>query len=82
MADVLRITSRPASKTQVLYAANLSYSQTTKYLEMLVACGMLSRISHGKTTDKYVITDSGQTFLAQISPRFGKIQPGEHSVWA
>jgi len=81
MADVLRVASRPTSKTQLLYAANLSYSQTNKYIEMLIACGMLSRIAEGKSSQKYVITDDGQTFLAQISPRFGRIAQGERSVW-
>jgi len=82
MADILRITSSPTSKTQILYAANLSYSQAVKYVDMLVACGMLSKVSQHGSSAKFVTTDSGQGFLAQISKRFGRISPGEHSVWA
>lgn len=86
MADILRIASRPTSRTQILYAANLSYSQTVKYVEMMIACGMLSKVSEkgGRQkggTVKFVITDSGQGFLTQISQHFGSISPGERSVW-
>jgi predicted transcriptional regulator len=82
MADILRVASRPTSKTQILYAANLSHAQAVKYVEMLVACGMLSKLGKTGTSEKFVITDSGQAFLSQISPRFGSISPGERSVWA
>ncbi len=81
MADILRIASKPASKTQILYSANLSYAQTTKYLEMLIACEMLARVSHGKN-DKFVTTEAGGAFLSHLSPRFGRISPGENSIWA
>ena len=81
MADILRIASRPTSRTQILYAANLSYSQAVKYVEMLIDCGMLSKVSEKGSSEKFVITDSGQEFLSQISQRFGSIAPGERSVW-
>ena len=81
IADVLRIATSPTSKTQLLYSANLSYAQTVKYIDLLIDWGMLAKVSHGKT-DRYVITDSGQAFLARISSHFGKISPGERSIWA
>jgi predicted transcriptional regulator len=31
MADILRVAAHPASKTQILYSANLSYEQAKKY---------------------------------------------------
>lgn len=87
IADILRITSRPTSRTQILYAANLSYTQTVKYVEMLTACGMLSKVSEKSpsakgSSVKFVTTDSGQGFLEQISQRFGSISQGERSVWS
>jgi len=81
IADILRIASSPTSKTQILYAANLSYTQAVKYVELLVDCGMLSKVSDKGSSAKFVTTDSGQGFLNQISKKFGRISPGERSVW-
>ena len=82
MADVLRIATSPASKTQIIYAANLSYSQAAKYTKMLMDCGMISRVEDHGPSEKFIIPDHGQAFLSQISPHYGKIAPGERSVWA
>lgn len=81
IADILRIASAPTSRTQILYAANLSHTQVVKYIEMLVACGMLSRVAEKGSSSKYVSTDSGRVFLGQIAGKFGRISPGERSVW-
>lgn len=81
IADILRIASAPTSRTQILYAANLSHAQVVKYVDMLVACGMLSKVAEKGSNVKFVSTDSGRIFLAQISRRFGRISPGERSVW-
>ena len=77
----MRIASAPTSKTQLLYSANLSYAQTVKYIDLLTDWGMLTKIAHGKT-EKFVTTDAGQAFLSKISTHFGKVSPGERSVWA
>jgi len=82
IADVLRVASVPTSRTQILYAANLSHTQVMKYIDMLVACGMLSKVAERGSSAKFVITDSGEFFLSQISSKFGRISPGERSVWA
>lgn len=81
IADILRIASAPTSKTQLLYSANLSYAQTVKYIELLIELGMLNRITHGKN-EKFVITEAGQAFLSKIQTHFGRISPGERSIWA
>ena len=81
MTDILRVASHPCSKTQILYAANLSYEQTKKYCELLIECGMLSKTSSGKDGgEKYLTTSHGAGFLNQMSG-FGRISPGENSVW-
>jgi len=81
MADILRVAAHPCSKTQILYAANLSYDQAKKYCELLLECGMLSKLeANGKGSEKFLTTSNGAGFLAQMS-RFGSISPGESSVW-
>ena len=81
MADILRVAAHPCSKTQILYAANLSYEQAKRYCEMLVSVGMLSKLDdQSEESGKFLTTASGGRFLSQMS-RFGKIAPGESSVW-
>jgi len=82
MADILRVAAHPASKTQILYSANLSYEQAKKYCDLLVNCGMLARqeAKKGNGGEKFLTTANGTGFLSQMS-RFGKIPPGERSVW-
>jgi predicted transcriptional regulator len=81
MADILRVAAQPASKTQILYAANLSYEQARKYCDLLLECGMLSKVAgEGKDGARFVTTPSGSGFIAQMSG-FGSISPGESSVW-
>ncbi len=81
MADILRVAAHPCSKTQILYAANLSYEQAKKYCELLLECGMLSKVdAEGKEGEKFLTTSNGAGFLTQMS-RFGSISPGESSVW-
>lgn len=81
MADILRVAAHPCTKTQILYAANLSYEQTKKYCDMLMGCGMLGKVDgNGSTGEKFMTTTNGAGFLSQMSS-FGKISPGERSVW-
>jgi len=81
MADVLRVAAHPASRTQILYAANLSYEQAKKYCELLVESGLLSKLeANEEGREKFMTTSNGTGFLSQMS-RFGSISPGESSVW-
>jgi predicted transcriptional regulator len=81
MADILRVAAHPCSKTQILYAANLSYEQAKKYCDLLLECGMLSKLDgEGKGVAKFLTTPSGSGFITQMSA-FGSISPGESSVW-
>ena len=82
MADILRITTKPSTKTQILYSANLSYTQLQKYILTLREFGMVSELVEKGGNDKLVITARGQQFLTDLPRRFGRIAPGEHSVWA
>jgi predicted transcriptional regulator len=81
MADILRVAGHPCSKTQILYAANLSYEQAKKYCDLLVECGMLSKLEADENGgERFLTTTNGAGFLSQMS-RFGSISPGESSVW-
>lgn len=81
MADVLRVAERPCSRTQILYAANLSFDQAKKYCELLVESGLLSKLETNEDgRDKFMTTSNGTGFLSQMS-QFGSIAPGESSVW-
>jgi predicted transcriptional regulator len=81
MADILRVAAHPCSKTQILYAANLSYEQTKKYCDLLIGCGMLSKLGGDEGRgEKFLTTSNGAGFLSQMSGH-GTISPGERSVW-
>ncbi len=81
MADILRVAERPTSRTHILYSANLSYEQAKKYCDLLLDCGMLSKQDGAEDEgEKFLTTTTGRGFLSQMS-RFGKISPGEFSVW-
>jgi predicted transcriptional regulator len=59
IADILAITSRGAKKTRIMYQANLSYKLLCKYLDEVVAAGLV-RFVDG---DCYVLTIKGREFL-------------------
>ncbi len=82
MADILRITTKPCTKTQILYAANLSYNQLQRYIAMLRDFGMVSDVVEKGGNDKFVITERGKQFLTELPSRYGRIGPGEHSIWS
>ncbi len=81
MADILRITTKPSTKTQILYAANLSYNQLQRYMTMLRDFGMVSDLGEKGESNKFLITERGRQFLSDIPSRFGRIAPGERSIW-
>lgn len=62
IADVLRVVSQGAKKTQIMYQANLSYKLLTRYLaEVLEVC--LVRFEHKE--ECYVLTHKGKAFLEE-----------------
>lgn len=60
IADILRVTSRNAKKTQIMYQANLSYKLLTKYLAELIEASL---VRYERKTRCYVLTCKGQEFL-------------------
>jgi predicted transcriptional regulator len=58
IADILKVSSRGARKTRIMYAANLSYGLLEKYLRETVGMGFVQ--TNG---DSYEITEKGRGFL-------------------
>ena len=62
-ADMLRISG---SKTAIMYGANLSYTQTQRYLSLLVDIGLIEAVDGRNGRQQYGPTQRGQIFLALL----------------
>ena len=60
IADVLRVVSGGARKTQIMFQANLSYKVLQKYLAETAGASLIC-FEDGKSC--YVLTDKGRAFL-------------------
>ena len=60
IADVLRVVSGNAKKTQIMYQANLSYRVLQKYLAEITGASLIC-FEDGERC--YVLTDKGRAFL-------------------
>jgi len=60
MADILKVASRNAKKTQIMYQANLSYKLLTRYLAETLEASLI-RFERKKRC--YVLTSKGWEFL-------------------
>jgi len=71
-ADILRVAKTGAKKTQIVYQANLNFKIVKKYLQRLIANGMLATYQGGRL---YMTTGLGSNFLEQygalVSPLRG-----------
>jgi predicted transcriptional regulator len=66
MADILEITKEVTLKTQIMYRANLSFTQLNVYLSFLLNNNLITpAISEGK--EGYRITENGVNFLHKHS---------------
>ncbi len=66
MGDVLRTGKNGAGKTKIMYRADMSYSQTQKYLWYLTNQGFLIKVVTGKSRVMYYATDRGNELLKNI----------------
>ncbi len=66
IADMLRVGENGAGKTEIMYTANMSYSQIQKYLQYLVKHGFINKINIDETMVAYQVTDSGLKLLKTI----------------
>ena len=77
IADMLRVGENGAGKTEIMYSANMSYSQIQKYLHYLVSQGFISEIKLGNLGVAYRVTDSGLKLLRTIDSLMEMLEPGE-----
>lgn len=59
-AEILDLCSRPLTRTQVMYKANLSWKLSQKYLSKLESQGLLE-VHHSRV--RYVTTQKGLEFV-------------------
>ena len=67
IADMLKVGENGAGKTEIMYSANMSYSQIQKYLGYLTAQGFIDRMKMGNPSVTYRVTDSGLKLLQLIN---------------
>ena len=67
IADMLKVGEHGAGKTEIMYSANMSYSQIQKYLGYLTAQGFIDKMKMGNPSVTYQVTDSGLKLLQLIS---------------
>ena len=62
MAEIIEIAKGGTLKTQIMYKANLSFTQLNDYLEFMLNNNLITQTSHhGK--EVYVVTEKGMDFL-------------------
>jgi len=66
VADMLRVGANGAGKTEIMYSANMSYSQIQRYLSFLISHGFIDRLEAGNPMVTYQVTDRGLSLLKSI----------------
>ncbi|MFC1899487.1 winged helix-turn-helix domain-containing protein [Chloroflexota bacterium] len=67
IADMLRVGENGAGKTEIMYSANMSYSQIQKYLGFLMERGFIDKIKIGNPCVTYRITELGLKLMKSIN---------------
>jgi predicted transcriptional regulator len=76
IADMLRVGENGAGKTEIMYTANMSYSQIQRYLDYLVGQGFIDRFNMDNTMVAYRVTESGFKLLKAIDTLMEMLEPG------
>ena len=66
IADMLEVGENGAGKTEIMYSANMSYSQIQKYLGYLMAQGFIDKMQMGNPSVTYKVTANGLKLLELI----------------
>ena len=61
IGEMLRIGANGAGKTEIMYSANMSYSQIQKYLKFLLAQGLIHKVELSNPHVTYVVTEKGNS---------------------
>ena len=64
IADMLRLGE--AGKTEIMYSANMSYSQLQKYLKFLLQLELIDKVTIGNPIVTYRVTKKGLGLLRSI----------------
>ena len=64
IADMLRLGE--AGKTEIMYSANMSYSQLQKYLKFLLQRGLVDKVTVGNPIVTYRVTKKGIRLLRNV----------------
>lgn len=64
IADILRLGE--AGKTQIMYAANMSYQQLPKYIDVMLKLGLVDQETTGNRLVVYRATQKGIRLLRNI----------------
>ena len=67
IADMLRVGENGAGKTEIMYSANISYTQIQKYLGFLLSHGFINKVEVGNPVVTYQVTEKGGELLRNIS---------------
>lgn len=62
IAEILEIAKEGTLKTQIMYRANLSFTQLNDYLRFMLKIDLLAKVLQNDK-EKYKSTDKGQDFL-------------------
>ena len=63
---MLRVGANGAGKTEIMYSANMSYSQLQKYLSLLISQGFIDKLEVGNPVVTYRVTERGSALLKSI----------------
>jgi predicted transcriptional regulator len=77
IADMLRVGEKGAGKTEIMYTANMSYSQIQKYLDYLVSQDFIHKVNLDNTMIAYQVTESGLKLLRAIDNLIAMLEPSE-----
>jgi len=77
IADMLRVGENGAGKTEIMYTANMSFSQIQRYLSYLVDQGFVNRVEMDNTVAAYQVTDSGMKLLKAIDTLMDMLGPSQ-----
>jgi predicted transcriptional regulator len=63
MADILRVCKTRTRKTNIVYATNLNFKTTSKYLNRLINEGLIVEVKVDEDIIYYEITEEGKKAL-------------------
>lgn len=63
LQEIMRLAGQGQKKTRIMYGANLSYDMLNKYLEFLLAKGL---ITNDAASGKFGVTPTGYEFMRDL----------------